>query len=94
MGEIVALSARRPPCPFSVGDLITPRANSTYTNAGEPHIVAEIDEVPSCQWVGPPGAPSFGTRPDVRGIVIDGDGDVMTYWVESWQFEPRTGEGA
>lgn len=68
------------PCPFKVGDVITPMADSMYDCHGRPHIVVEINE--SAAVLTP------GMHLDVRVIGYhDDDCDaVKPGWIESWSW--------
>lgn len=79
--------------PFKVGDLVTPRANSTIKGAGYPHVVIEVID-PKLVF-SPRHAPSdinFGQRVDIRVMCHVQDETVASYWGESWQYEPYTDE--
>lgn len=89
-----ALEHYEQPCPFVVGDVITPRKNSTYCWAGEPHIVCEVNDQPHPRWDGGPGNQSYGSMLNVRVLVMVASGTVAAFWAESWQFEPWTEEAA
>lgn len=79
-------------CPFRPGDLVTPAPHSVYQGAGQPFIVLEVFS-PSAVLAIADAALSGGrpevarTRIDMRVAHLDGDGDVCTHCVESWQFK-------
>ncbi|MFC2248788.1 hypothetical protein ACETRX_04105 [Labrys portucalensis] len=84
-------------CFFKAGDLVTPRKGYNHSNEGIPHIVLEVG-TPPCGPVTPASlrethSTAFGRRLDMRIAGHDRDGDVSAWWVESWCFEPWTGEG-
>lgn len=76
-------------CPFKPGDLVTPRTNSPYTHAGEPHIVLEVADQPFRilgNDVQETSNTKFGSRLDVRVAIVE-DGMIIPFWQESWQLE-------
>lgn len=81
------------PCAFKPKDVVTPRDNSFYTNAGMPHVVLEVASPPHVDYEceGGCGNHNFGARLDMRiACMIPGrttQWTVVPYWVESWQFE-------
>lgn len=84
------------PCQFKPGDLITPRATSSYSDRGVPHIVLEVRDEPIRNFA--PGddisdvfSSAFGARLDIRVAIMVPDGRVVTFWQESWRHEPYTG---
>jgi len=86
------------PCPFKVGDLVTPRADSDYVGEGEPQVVLEVLETPIRNFVTHDSKDSvhsqaFGLRLDVR-VGCEADGCLVAFWKESWKLEPYTGPGS
>lgn len=85
-----AFDAYSAPCPFKPGDIVTPRATSTYADIGVPHIVLEVLENPLRNFEPTKEisvySNSFGQRLDMRVGVMSG-GYVATYWQESYQHE-------
>ncbi len=81
---------------FAPGDLVTPAKNSDLIGAGEPHIVLEVRSLPepSFDSGAPPASNSYGARYDMRLASRVRSGEIPACWVESYQFEPYTGEGA
>lgn len=73
------------PCPFRVGDVITPMADSMYRNHGKPYIVLEV--VPAAT-----STIAAGQRLDVRIIGYHNDDcdAVKPGWIESWSWMPWT----
>lgn len=81
-------------CPFSVGNLVTPRSNCGIRGAGIPHIVVEVLGEPICNLLAETGTSNsyFGRRIDCRVICFSDVGNCMApFWIESWQYEPYTG---
>jgi len=87
---------------FSVGDLVTPRTDSTMKGAGEPHAVVEILDSPdsgnSPIFLRSPGtmpeqtaSNSFGRILNMR-VVRSADGMVAAFMVEAAEFERWTPE--
>lgn len=72
---------------FSIGDLVTPRKGVGLRDAGEPHILVEIDATIARQWASMPGSTAWGMRPTHRIMKIDDD-TAMVHWVEAWTLEP------
>lgn len=85
------------PCPFRIGDIITPRQGYNITNAGRPQIVVEIADPPhrNFETILPDAHSSqaWGSRLDIR-VAHYGNGTLIMHWVESWQFEPYTEDAA
>jgi hypothetical protein len=79
-------------CPFSVGDIVTPRRDGIFNGSGDPQIVVET-RLPAHTLLGAPGHPLFGARCDMRVAHIFDD-MVVASWVDSTHYEPYTGEGA
>lgn len=76
--------------PFKPGDLVTPRNGYGYKDPGPPNVVLAIFE-PVKQ---PPVSPGASvTWADMR-IACEHDGDIVTFVVESFCFEPWLGEVA
>jgi len=90
MREIAPLYQR--PCPFKVGDLVTPRSDGPVTGAGAPHLVIEIDSA-AVRSTDRPGTTTFNARYDMR-VLSEVQGDILPFWVESGGFVPYTGEGS
>ena len=84
------------PFPFKVGDLVTPRKDSPLINAGEPHLVVEVN---------PNALPDFGNasygdiawgmRPQIRCIsIVHGNRTeeaLAAFWEEASYFQPYVG---
>lgn len=82
-------------CPFRVGDLVTPKANAPYRNQGGIHIVAEVFTTSPIRDNGSSsGEWAYYGKLDMRVIYIADNGDTVPHMVESWLFEPYTGECA
>lgn len=82
-------------CPFKPGDIITPRATSSYRDRGVPHIVLEVAETPIRVFdagddLGDIHSTAFGQRLDIRVGVLS-EGYLVTFWQESWRHERYTG---
>lgn len=85
------------PCPFKVGDIVTPRKGYSTRGVGVPHVVLEVLAEPLQLMKADPRVMSmncFGRRIDMR-VLCHGetDGELAAYWVESWEYEPYV-EGA
>lgn len=81
-------AARRQFFPFRVGQLVTPRPDTTYMGAGDPHIVVEVRPMPNPAFeVSKPGNHQFGQMVDMRVLCYVGQ-TIASFWVESWAFEP------
>lgn len=88
----------RRPCPFEVGDLVMPRANSPIFPKDRPWLVVSV-RVHAPYVFGGNEAPSsmaFGNKVDFRAIVLSGhdNGSYVAFWNESWQFEPYVAKTA
>lgn len=92
VGQIAVLKETlelyRRPCPFKVGDFVTPRKNSEWSGHGVPHIVADLIETPRLFLGGDSGSKKLGVKPDIRVLRITDGGDVVALCAESWHFEP------
>jgi hypothetical protein len=83
---------------FEVGQLVTPRAESTNKWVGEPHLVIDTNYSGEPVWHGEPHSHGFGMRPEVRVLVMvaSHNGDkkrahlMTTFWGESADYEPYT----
>lgn len=94
------------PCPFRVGELVTPRADGKTNGSGDPHVVIEVlvdglVPVEGLSWSPPivlrePTAAADATSSIQYGQVLDMrvarhiDGNVAAYVVESQDFEAWT----
>lgn len=81
-------------CPFSVGDLITPRADSDLVGSGDPAIVIEVLANPVELRAPDAGSgevthQAFGKRLDIRWSMCRG-GTVISWLAESQAFEAWT----
>lgn len=74
-------------CPFKVGDIVTPRANSITTNSGKVHVVLELRSANPPDFHGEVGTVEYGRRHDMRVAAFYGD-TIARHWVESIDFEP------
>lgn len=76
-------------CPFKVGDIVTPRRGFSVRGAGRPNVVLEVIGAPIRNFVtfepDHTGLNSFGRKIDMR--VVEADGNIRAFWVESWAFE-------
>lgn len=86
------------PCPFKVGDLVTPRKGYVSKEEGEPGIVIEVAEQPIRNFACVEGqtdiaSMAYGAKIDVR-VAYGRHGVIMAHWQESWTIEPYTGPGA
>lgn len=77
--------------PFVIGDLVTPRKNSSTSGAGETHLVIVVlDHLDlDITFTGEFGSSSFGKRLDMR-VLRWGNGRYHAFWVESAEFERWT----
>jgi len=73
-------------CPFVVGELVTPRADSTLKGQGQPHIIVAMTPAGQYAYNGNPGSTGFGRGPNIRVLCMDGEVPVP-FWCESWEFE-------
>jgi hypothetical protein len=82
-------------CPFKPGDLITPRKHHNLKGAGQPHVVLAVVErkplqdILSDQIAQNPNM-TMARAPDMRVLNIAG-GQVVSFWEESFNYEPYTG---
>ena len=82
------------PTSFTVGELVTPRADSPLAQAGTPHIVLEVSEYPirTMETLDPRHVDlqRFGAKLDIRVASVCGceHGEIRPFWEESWMFEP------
>jgi len=79
--------------PFRPGQIVTPIVDGAFSGAGEPFIVLESRDVPIFVSHGEVGTTEFGRQLDLYVAALK-QGTIGCLWVESWQFEPYTGEGA
>lgn len=81
------------PCPYKVGDIVTPRSDVCLRGAGNPHVVLEVRKTPIHNFTDRPGTIDYGTRHDMRvAFFVDND-DIVTLWQESHMYEPYEGDG-
>ena len=81
------------PCPFKVGDLVTPRRGYWVKGAGEPHVVVEVFDPPrrffsqeDCEAV---NTITYGARLDMRVVCMSSHSrSIVAYCGESWGYEP------
>jgi len=74
------------PCPFGVGDLVTPMKDCNVKGHGEPHIVLEVRETPMVpDHAAGSGHGNFGNRLDMR-VACEMNGVIAAFWVESFWF--------
>lgn len=79
-------------CPFNIGDMVTPRADSIYPSAGVPHKVLEIVDASEPLWADlHAGTTRDGVMFNIRVGVWRGGG-MAPFWAESWCFEYFNGE--
>lgn len=77
---------------FSKGDWVTPRQNSPFEMAGEPHVVIDVPCEPRTQWIEHPFSGLNGVTLDMRvAWVADADGNLGVAWVESFWFDKYVG---
>ncbi|QRE76501.1 hypothetical protein [Methylobacterium aquaticum] len=86
------------PCPFKVGDIVTPRNGYYYNNVGVPHVVLEVRNSPIQNFdivedMRDQAMPTFGARFDVR-VATELLGKIIAFWQESWALEAYTGPRA
>jgi hypothetical protein len=93
---IEACERYRSPCPFKVGDIVTPRVGLGYSDGGLPHVILEVADEPHRHFAPTEGASiyasAFGSRLDVRVANFVKSGEIVAFWQESWRLEPWTGE--
>lgn len=74
---------------WKVGDIVTPRKGSKMKGVGQPHIVVEVKAramgLPTAD--GEPSSPNFGALLDTRIMGFTPHGNVMCWWMESWELE-------
>ena len=70
---------------FKVGDIITPYADSSLKNAGEPHLVI-ASRAAAFDFSGAPGTSEYGMNSDIRVLSLM-LGSIVAHWVESSTFK-------
>lgn len=86
--ELEAAGARYDsPCPFKVGDVVTPRVNSALRHSGKPHRVVEVYAEPHRSWNGEASLPQFGARYDMRVMAMNDFHQIIVWSAESWVYE-------
>lgn len=87
---------------FKPSDIVMPRKDSPYREAGHPHIVLEVNENPSLDMSAEDNSVMhYGARLDIRVAVLKpergGTFALAPFWTESWQYdlykETRASEG-
>lgn len=77
---------------FAKGDWVTPRRNSPFGMAGEPHVVIDVPYEPRTQWIDHPFSGLNGVTLDMRvAWVADPAGNIGVAWVESYWFDKYVG---
>ena len=81
------------PCPYKVGDIVTPRRGRGYVNPGWPSVVLEIADPPHRNFdeKGGPSSALYGRKLDMRIAQYQQSGEVVAYWIESVDYEPHDG---
>jgi hypothetical protein len=77
--------------PFKVGDLVTPRPNSSINSNGAPHIVLEVLETPIRTFTkgdGDHASSGYGQLLDVRVLHMADDGNITAHWLEHGSLIP------
>lgn len=70
---------------FSIGDLVTSKADMNIRDSGYPAIV--VDVIPGApRFHGDPGSIGEGRRLDMRILRVNDD-MIVPFWCESWQYE-------
>lgn len=67
-----ALDRHKGPCPYSVGEVITPRSDAAVPKSlhGKPAVVVEVLRTPQYSWgVSEPDSPDHGKRLTIRVLV-------------------------
>jgi hypothetical protein len=80
------------PCPFKVGDLVHPRAESPIKDHGKPHMVVAIPETPLRSSETNHFSSAYGESCDMRVAEMNGD-HIVLWCVESFWFEIWTEGG-
>jgi len=100
LGQIARMRELAPrftePCPFKVGDLVTPRKDGFVRGSGQPCLVLHIhagDKSPDFR-IGESGSPDFGVIPDIRVARVTPNGTCVAFWTYSSEMVPYTGEGS
>ena len=84
------------PCPFKVGDLVTPRKDGLVKGPGDPCLIVQINNAgtePDFR-VGETDSPTYGAIPDIRIIRAAESGNCVSFWSYSTEYDLYTGEGA
>lgn len=89
--EVAKLYAEQLHAPrFAVGDIVTPRKDSTINGSGDPGIVIDVKENAQPDFSrSDSDTVRFGARFDIRVLSIR-HGDAAAFWCESFEFEPWT----
>lgn len=87
IAELALLLARYGRCPYKVGDWVTPRQNSCFDLAGEPHVVVEVLADPRIVWNDSHPYTSVNGRFDMRVARVNPTGDLTMFWVEACWFD-------
>lgn len=77
-------------CPFKVGDIVTARRDATYKNAGQPHLVLEVEPLPR-NLEADSASQSYGAVHDMRVASFYGEA-IAIHAVESVYFEAYSEE--
>lgn len=83
-------------CPFTVGQLVTPKPGMNLRDEGAMHIVLYVDDNPHHHFnigTGEAGTSStgYGRFLDIRVLCLaKGGGEIayVPFWMESWQLQP------
>ncbi len=84
------------PHTFAVGDLVQWKCgltNRKMPSAGQPGIVVEVLAKPVTDSTEKTGSPYFGEVLDVRIGVLEPDGDLLIFHMDSRRFEPFNNTG-
>lgn len=85
-----ALDRYSAPCPFKVGDYVTPLKSSHLKHAGKPHVVIEVLKEPIRHWTGDSSMPEFGGKFDMRVVAYNDIHSIISWTSESWLFQKWT----
>lgn len=81
--------------PFEIGQLVTPRKNTTVRGSGRPHIIVDINPNAQPLFEGDISSSQFGRRPQMRVMCVHNEDETLgIFWVEAHEFEPWVGNVA
>ncbi len=84
------------PCPFKVGDLVTPRKDGIVKGCGDPCLIVQINNAgtePDFRF-GTVASPTYGAIPDIRILHVKEGGNCVSAWMYSTEYDLYTGEGS